>query len=90
MNPFKSRPSYILSYCPPQQRRLSGFHGCFSQPWTAIDALIGLKAGLREKRFISSAETNATSQRKADYPRGGASPLETYEEKGDDVCTHET
>jgi hypothetical protein len=69
----------MLSYCPPQQRRLSGFHGCFSQPWTAIDALIGLKAGLREKRFISSAETNATSQRKADYPRGGASPIKTIE-----------
>jgi hypothetical protein len=47
--------------CPPRQRRLSGFHGGFSQPWTAIVAPIGLKAELREKRFISSAEMDATS-----------------------------
>jgi hypothetical protein len=40
---------------------LSGFHEGFSQPWTAIIAPIRLKAELREKRFISSAETNATS-----------------------------
>ncbi len=70
MHPFKSRPRYMLLYCPPRQRRLSGFHGCFSQPWTAIDAATGLIAEWRVKRFISSAETNATSQRKADYPRG--------------------
>jgi hypothetical protein len=62
MNPFKSNHSNIPFQClPPQQLKLSGFHEVFSQPWTAIDALIGLKAGLREKRFISSAETNATS-----------------------------
>ncbi len=67
---FKSRPTYLLLYCPPRQRRLSGFHGGFSQPWTAIGAPTGLIAEWRVKRFISSAETNATLSRKADFPGG--------------------
>ncbi len=90
MNPFISRPMYMLLYCPPRQRRLSGFHEVFSLPWTAIDALIGLKAGLREKRFISSAETNATSPRKTDYPRGGESPLKYTREPNYDDYSYQS